>query len=99
MTSCHCIACERQWLMTGCVSRRWRCVVQPQAVMPWVEERVFPLLAPHQSVWLIPGSFGAPPSYVPAAGNLSHQVSPTQLRERALSVASCDRADLLRSGA
>lgn len=29
---------------------------EPQAVMPWIYERVFPLLSSHQSVWLIPGT-------------------------------------------
>lgn len=46
---------------------------EAQTVIPWVVEQVFPLLAPHQSVWVIPGSFGANASVFPAAGNMTHQ--------------------------
>jgi hypothetical protein len=63
-------ACGYEINPADCILRE----CEPQAVMPWVEERVFPLLAEHQSVWLIPGSFGAPVElYGKTAGNMSHQ--------------------------
>jgi len=51
-----------------CIARE----CEAELVMAWYNERVFPLLAPHQRVWVIPGLFGNS-NKSSAAGNHSHQ--------------------------